>query len=288
MRDGKKNRFRSKGAVMYRLKGADTLEPMMLDRQEGKMSFRQFISRMWNFSLKFCFFSFYTVIFYAGCIGVQDIGAMTLSLEQFKLQKIEIKNNVFVTNETILKEIRLDSHAGFFTCDLSAIKEKIEQIQNVEAVDVLRTVPGFLSIVVYERVPFFRVSGVGCLLDHKGMAVKMKNGAALFSHLTELSGIKLNTDGNVYPADREKYLQIVNLARLFLKHFGKNRFQISKIESGSEWTDFHLLAGPCIRLPYSGKPDIFIKLEKVLNDLHKKETNPSYIDLQFNDVIVRL
>ena len=288
MRVGKKNHFRSKGSVMYRLKGADTLEPMFLEKQEGRMSFRQFISRLWNFFLKFCFFSIYSFVFYAGCIGVQDIGAMTLNLDYFKLQNIEIRNNVFVSREAILKEIRIDSHAGFFTCDLSVIKQKIEHLQNVETADVLRTVPGFLSIVVHERVPFFRVSGVPCLLDQKGMAVKMKNGDELFSHLTEISGIKLDTEGAVYPADREKYLQIVNLTQLFFKHFGKNRFCISKIESGSEWTDFYMGAGPCIRLPYTGKAEIFVKLEKVLNDLHKKETSPSYIDLQFNDVIVRL
>lgn len=273
---------------MYRLKGADTLEPMMLERHEGGLSFRQLAVRLWYFSLKLCFFAFYTLFFYAGCVGVQDIGAMTLTLDHFKLQNIDIRNNVLVSREEILKEIRIDSHAGFFTCDLDAIKQKIVHMQNVENAEVLRTIPGFLKIVVYERIPFFRVSGISCLLDQKGQSVKIKNGPEVFSHLTELSGVKLDTNGDVYEADREKYFQIVSLALKFFKHFGKNRFQISKIESGSEWIDFYILSGPCIRLPYAGDSEIFVKLEKVLEDLHRKQTKPSYIDLQFNDVIVRL
>lgn len=284
----KENKFKSSKNYLYRIKNADTEKIKKNFNENKSFGIKYFFVLTFSIIIKVTLTIGYSIVFFAGIIAMQDISVYSLNQSHFNIQTIEIFNNAIVSKEDILRAIKLSSNASFLTLDLEEIKKDIIKLDNIKNVDIKRKLPGKLTIEIDERNPLFTVSGLNTMLDDEGKSVKIITMENKFKNLPLLKGIKINNNNDVLDTELIKYLAIVDIEAKFYKKFGYELLKINDIDSTNDWVDFNLENNIKIRFAYEADWLVFEKLKAVLKDMHNKGIKPSYIDLQFKDVVVKL
>lgn len=130
----------------------------------------------------------FKILFLLIVLGFVIYKILTSSL--FIVKNIEVKGNIDVDNETIIKasEISLGQDNIFF--DKETISKNIERLAKVEKIEINKKYPSTLVVNVEERIPavVVPITNMYLLLDKYGIIIDTND--SLNSNLVILNGIK--------------------------------------------------------------------------------------------------
>lgn len=130
----------------------------------------------------------FKILFLLIVLGFVIYKILTSSL--FIVKNIEVKGNIDVDNETIIKasEISLGQDNIFF--DKETISKNIERLAKVEKIEINKKYPSTLVVNVEERIPavVVPITNMYLLLDKYGIIIDTND--SLNSNLVILNGVK--------------------------------------------------------------------------------------------------
>ncbi|EKD28348.1 MAG: hypothetical protein ACD_79C00332G0002 [uncultured bacterium] len=286
MKTFKKNRFRSNGFHMYRLKNADTNSALSARKEGSFYAVGFFLLSLFKAGFNVVLTLVYSVAMFFSLVMLEDFLLYAFNQKTLLVQNIEIKNNVLIPSDIILDTVKTSSTQSLITCDIRKIREDIEAISNIKTCNIQKIFPGKLIIEIDEREPVFRMIMGGELIDMEGKLVKVKNGFKVYKHLPTLQGINLNENGEISESDILIYKKIFRMTS-FIN--GKNdSIKTKMIDVKKDWADFYFEKGPCVRIPFDYENKIFERLFFVIYDLNEKNVNTDFIDMRFDNIVVKI
>lgn len=183
------------------------------------------------------------------------------------VQNIEILNNKWVTDDSILSLIDLQLPASIATVDVHAIKTSLEKHPHIKSADVQFKVPAALRIHIVEKIPYalWWHERKFCLIDVDGAILKDNVQQDEYNELLVIAG-----DGaNMMMQNVLQYLQITPLSLRIhsIQLIGKRRW------------DLLLKDGILVKLPEKGVKSAINSLEMLLMQEHL-DKKPEMIDLR--------
>ena len=175
-------------------------------------------------------------------LGVR-FGAKRLFFENpdYQLSEINVQTDGTLQREQILKTAGLREGENIFGVKLEQVHERLQQLPQVDEVQVVRKMPGEISIRIVERKPIAWItsdkqisdpfaSEVAFLVDARGVLMKEKK------LLPEYLGLPLITGCTSESLEAGKVVQsseakaALDLLRLSTRSFMQTRFQIREID----------------------------------------------------------
>jgi cell division septal protein FtsQ len=159
----------------------------------------------------------------------------------YQLSQIEFQTDGTLQREQVLKAAELHEGVNIFTVNLGKVRDRLQQLSQVDEVQVIRKLPGEIDIRIVERKPVAWItsekqildsfaSDVAFLVDARGVLMKEKK------LLPEYLGLPLITGCTSESLEPGKIVEsfeakaALELVRLSSASFMQTRFQIREID----------------------------------------------------------
>jgi cell division septal protein FtsQ len=159
----------------------------------------------------------------------------------YQLSQIEFQTDGTLQREQVLKTTELHEGVNIFTVNLGKVRDRLQQLSQVDEVQVIRKLPGEIDIRIVERKPVAWItsekqildpfaSDVAFLVDARGVLMKEKK------LLPEYLGLPLITGCTSESLEPGKIVEsfeakaALELIRLSSASFMQTRFQIREID----------------------------------------------------------
>jgi len=171
------------------------------------------------------------------------LGAKRLFFENpdYQLSQIEVQTDGTLQRDQILKAAELREGENIFSVNLGQVRDRLQQLPQVDEVQVIRKLPGEIDLRIVERKPIAWItsdkqisdpfaSEVAFLVDARGVLMKEKK------LLPEYLGLPLITGCTSEPLEVGKTVEsfegkaALELLRLSTRSFMQTRFQIREID----------------------------------------------------------
>jgi len=184
---------------------------------------------------------------------------------------------------------------NIFSVDLAQLSLEVMARPEVLRAEVVRILPGTLSIRAQKRLPFAclqtHTNGEGWLISEDGMILKKLTGPLSASgeckiQLEAFAASKLPSPGHYFPV--KGFERAVEFYRAFMRAPLAEREKISRLSLDYLGNlTFYLAGGPAVKV--GSRPlDLLSQFYKLAPFLEPAERQGiEYIDLQFKDVVVK-
>ena len=175
-------------------------------------------------------------------LGVR-IGAKRFFFENpdYQLSQIDIQTDGTLQRDQVLKTADLHEGVNIFGINLSQVRDRVQQLPQVDEVQVIRKLPGEIDIRIVERKPIAWItsdkqisdpfaSEVAFLMDARGVLMKEKKLLPEYLGLPLITGC---TGESLEPGkivDSFEGKAALELLRLSTASFMQTRFQIREID----------------------------------------------------------
>ena len=159
----------------------------------------------------------------------------------YQLSQIEFQTDGSLQREQVLKATELHEGANIFTVNLGKVRDRLQQLSQVDEVQVIRKLPGEIDIRIVERKPVAWitsakqildpfVSDVAFLVDARGVLMKEKKLLPEYLGLPSITGCTSESlePGKIVESSEAK--AALELVRLSTASFMQTRFQIREID----------------------------------------------------------
>jgi cell division protein FtsQ len=159
----------------------------------------------------------------------------------YQLSQIEFQTDGSLQREQILKATELHEGVNIFTVNLGKVRDRLQQLSQVDEVQVIRKLPGEIDIRIVERKPVAWitsakqildpfVSDVAFLVDARGVLMKEKKLLPEYLGLPSITGCTSESlePGKIVESPEAK--AALELVRLATASFMQTRFQIREID----------------------------------------------------------
>jgi len=211
--------------------------------------------------------------------------------EIFDIRKIKVENNIFFRTEEIVDLSKIKEGKNIFDIKIFDIKDNIEKNRNVDKVIVTRMIPDTIQIKVYEKNPKMIVVSEEkeYFVGQDGTFLSWEKERMVEYVLPKVEGFKV-VGGEIKRADSPELLSAVITILENYNEFRNitDKYMLNKIQVINKHT-IKLIFDEEKIIVLSKEDDLFFKfsrLEKVLEDLEKKNREFKKIDLRFNDIVV--
>jgi cell division septal protein FtsQ len=170
-------------------------------------------------------------------------GAKRLFFENpdYQLNQIEVQTDGTLQRDQILKAAGLREGENIFSVNLGQVRDRLQQLPQVDEVQVTRKLPGAIDLRIIERKPIAWItsdkqisdpfaSEVAFLLDARGVLMKEKKLLPEYLGLPLITGCtsELLEAGKTVESSEAK--AALELLRLSTRSFMQTRFQIREID----------------------------------------------------------
>ena len=159
----------------------------------------------------------------------------------YQLSEIQFQTDGTLQREQVLKTAELREGVNIFSVNLAQVRERLQQLPQVDEVQVIRKLPGEIDIQVVERKPVAWItsekqisdpfaSDVAFLVDARGVLMKEKKLLPEYLGLPLITGC---TSESLEPGkivDSFEGKAALQLLRLSTASFMQTRFQIREID----------------------------------------------------------
>ena len=159
----------------------------------------------------------------------------------YRLSQIEFQTDGTLQRDQVLKTSDLREGANIFSVNLSQVRDRLQQLPQVDEVQVMRKLPGEIDIRVVERKPVAWItsekqitdpfaSDVAFLVDARGVLMKEKKLLPEYLGLPLITGC---TSESLEPGKTVESFEAkasLELLRLSTASFMQTRFQIREID----------------------------------------------------------
>jgi cell division septal protein FtsQ len=171
------------------------------------------------------------------------VGAKRLFFENpdYQLSQIQVQTDGTLQRDQILKAAELREGENIFSVNLAQVRDRLQQLPQVDEVQVTRKLPGEIGLKIVERRPVAWItsdkqisdpfaSDAAFLVDARGVLMKEKK------LLTEYLGLPLITGCTSESLEAGKTVEsfeakaALELLRLSTRSFMQTRFQIREID----------------------------------------------------------
>jgi hypothetical protein len=175
-------------------------------------------------------------------LGVR-VGAKRFFFENpdYQLSQIDIQTDGTLQRDQVLKTADLHEGVNIFGINLSQVRDRVQQLPQVDEVQVIRKLPGEIDIHIVERKPIAWItsdkqisdpfaSDVAFLMDARGVLMKEKKLLPEYLGLPLITGC---TSESLEPGkivDSVEAKAALELLRLSTASFMQMRFQIREID----------------------------------------------------------
>jgi len=234
-------------------------------------------------TVKFSLLIFTIVIFTIIVLKTKDLVASIFNSETFTVKNIEIYNNKFLTDASILKTCKINKNEKIFDIDKKKLKKRLLKNGFIKNIEIRKNYPSTLEIYIYERTPFAFINlDKIYVIDENNTVLPELEFKKVYDIpvITGISGIE----------DKEKIDKSIWILKK-LKDKEINIYsEISEINFNEDYKiTFYLCQGS---VPvYLGNKDIESKIKDLKYFLdyieeYKKLNKIKYIDMRFNEQII--
>ncbi len=235
------------------------------------------------------FICFCIVVFFCYCIGVKYSKWISKS-EQFCLQKIMVKGNLYFSEEEILQQCGIKKDESIWNIDLESINENLEKNPFLDKIHIYRYFPDELVISVQEKRPIalLKVNGTFLTIDRDGLVLPSKIGKMY--DLPLISGDFKGSIGVGYKAGGKKLKFTLGLLNMIINCRPKLYSEISEIMLKEEdkvlfYTTRYGIPVKVGRGKWIYKINCLAEIiDKLIKNKELKETK--YIDLRYQDQVI--
>jgi cell division protein FtsQ len=159
----------------------------------------------------------------------------------YQLSQIEFQTDGTLQREQVLKATELHEGVNIFTVNLDKVRDRLQQLSQVDEVQVIRKLPGEIDIRIVERKPVAWitsakqildpfVSDAAFLVDARGVLMKEKKLLTEYLGLPSITGCTSESleAGKIVESSEAK--AALELVRLSSASFMQTRFQIREID----------------------------------------------------------
>ena len=159
----------------------------------------------------------------------------------YQLSQIEFQTDGSLQREQVLKTAELHEGVNIFTVNLGKVRDRLQQLSQVDEVQVIRKLPGEIDIRIVERKPVAWItsekqildpfaSDVAFLVDARGVLMKEKKLLTEYLGLPSITGCTSESleAGKIVESFEAK--AALELVRLSSASFMQTRFQIREID----------------------------------------------------------
>ena len=159
----------------------------------------------------------------------------------YQLSQIEFQTDGSLQREQVLKTAELHEGVNIFTVNLGKVRDRLQQLSQVDEVQVIRKLPGEIDIRIVERKPVAWItsekqildpfaSDVAFLVDARGVLMKEKKLLTEYLGLPSITGCTSESlePGKIVESVEAK--AALELVRLSSASFMQTRFQIREID----------------------------------------------------------
>jgi cell division protein FtsQ len=159
----------------------------------------------------------------------------------YQLSQIEFQTDGSLQREQVLKAADLHEGVNIFAVNLGKVRDRLQQLSQVDEVQVIRKLPGEIDIRIVERKPVAWitsakqildpfVSDVAFLVDARGVLMKEKKLLPEYLGLPSITGCASESlaAGKIVESSEAK--AALELVRLSTASFMQSRFQIREID----------------------------------------------------------
>ena len=211
---------------------------------------------------------------------VKSINQYVVKTDYFEVEKINIKGNNFVKDETIYKLIDNKINHNILELDLKKLKSKINKNDYIHSSKIYTLLPSTILIEINEIIPLaiFKNNNKKYLLDSNAKSIEADYNALNYYNVPIISNIN----------NHSEKIKIIELLKMILKNDESLYLSINHIVINNDEINIHL----------SSKTKIIINTNKTKNELailfefidniseSKKITSYKYIDLTVKDQII--
>jgi cell division septal protein FtsQ len=207
---------------------------------------------------------------------------------RFAVTAVEVAGHSRLRREEIVAAADIAPGANLVTLDQRAVVARLEALPLVRHAEVIRTLPGRVTLVVDERRPF-ALANTGALhwIDEEGVDLGIESHAVALG-IPMLSGLRPDDLGaRGRPAAGERIGVGLSLVRLLLRGWPSLLDQISEIDlSRPEGPVLYTLDGIEVRLGKEEWDARLGRLQGVLAQLASTGVVPTSVDLRFRGQVV--
>ena len=211
---------------------------------------------------------------------VKSINQYVVKTDYFEVEKINIKGNNFVKDETIYKLIDNKINHNILELDLKKLKSKINKNDYIHSSKIYTLLPSTILIEINEIIPLaiFKNNNKKYLLDSNAKSIEADYNALNYYNVPIISNIN----------NHSEKIKITELLKMILKNDESLYLSINHIVINNDEINIHL----------SSKTKIIINTNKTKSELailfefidniseSKKITSYKYIDLTVKDQII--
>jgi cell division protein FtsQ len=205
----------------------------------------------------------------------------------FQVQKIVLKGNDLLSDETILAFAQIESRCNIFRIEMSGVRRRIGEEHFVRKVDVKRRLPSQVIISIEERKPVAVVEKMSGMIDEDGVFLPLLTHERV-SSLPVISGCDAEEGNYGEPLHSEPMRWAVSFLKEIAALGPKAPLEISEI--GLDDVHHPLMYVRNWRVPIkigkSGYRAQLISLPVVLADIERKGIEAEYIDIRYADQII--
>lgn len=235
-----------------------------------------------------------TIIIFLIILTIFILWNIFRKLDYFNIQKIEIKGNEILKEETLLKNSNIKKGTNIFNISLLKEKNKIEKNPYVKEINITRKLPNEIKFNVKERKEAFilKDSNITYIIANDGLILDKIENENINRNITIINGVKFKKDtekGNsdyifsLVEGDLLEEIILTNLQIGILEDFKEIDFlksTIKMIDSNNRTVDF----GNTNKLNY--KLSLLKETYKVIRDKDIKYERV-IMDKGDNPIIVR-
>src|ERR1700730_16429899 len=159
----------------------------------------------------------------------------------YQLSQIEIQTDGTLQRDQVLKAAELREGGNIFGVNLAQVRDRLQQLPQVDEVQVIRKLPGEIDISVTERKPVAWItsdkqisdpfaSEVAFLVDARGVLMKEKKLLPEYLGLPLITGCTSESLEAGKIVDSFETKSALELLRLSTRSFMQTRFQIREID----------------------------------------------------------
>ena len=219
-------------------------------------------------------------------LGCLHLGNLVGTDENFRVKNVVVSGNRYLTVENILDAAQIPTGENTFKVEVRPIVERLESLPFIKAVEVIKTYPATLEIIVTERVPV-------AFFNHEGLLPVDETGNILppialpvQPDLPLISGVAIEKTANL----QRLAIRGIRLCE-FVDHLYHNRselfHQISEFRlRGDQLTIYLLRSGVPVNMGDTAWLEKCQRLQAVIQHVPLDFSNLERIDLRFANQII--
>ena len=205
----------------------------------------------------------------------------------FAITVIEIRGATTVPAERILAAAGVRRGSNLFRLDPRAVVARLEAIPEIHRAEMIRELPGRVTIVVEERRPFTLIrAGRLAWVDEDGRLLGEER-RAVVPPMPVISGLSDREVAGMRTTPGPRALAAIDLIQTLLRSGSPLAAQVSEIDmSESDGPVLYMMDGVEVRLGTGQWPDRLARLEGVLAEVASHDAKVTAVDLRFRDQVV--